>query len=153
MNQLLLISFASLALTLAVHGQGSSAVFNPQSHNTSAVDAKGIRHDANSYKASPPWLLDRVAAVAPEYPIREKSMRHEGRPIVRLTLDLKTGRVVKTTLIKSSGYGALDSCAVAALSRWTWRPGRWKEIDMPVTFRMGNASAPPPAGMSRLPRS
>lgn len=150
---MLLISFVSLIATIPALGQGSSAVFNPQSHNTSAVDAKGIRHDAKTYKASPPWLLDRVAAVAPDYPIRERSMRHEGQSIVRLSLDVKTGRVVKATLIKSSGHGALDNCAVAALRRWTWRPGRWKEIDMPVTFRIGNASAPPPPGMSRLPRS
>ena len=153
MKKLLLISLASFVLTLPARAQDSFAMFNLQSHLTSAIDAKGIRHNAESYAGSPPRLLDRVAAVAPDYPIRERSMRHEGRPIVRLTLDLKTGRVAKATLIRSSGYAALDNSAVAALSRWTWRPGKWKEIDMPVRFLMGNASAPPPPGMSRLPRS
>jgi TonB family protein len=153
MNKLLLISLASLTLTVPARAQGISAMFNPQSHLTSAIDAKGRRHNADSYEGSPPWLLDRVTGVAPEYPIRERSLRHEGQPLVRLTLDLKTGRVVKATLIRSSGYVALDNSAVAALNHWTWRPGKWKEIDMPVLFRIGDASASPPPGMSRLPRS
>src|ERR1700674_1117347 len=82
----------------------SSADFNPRSRNTSAIDAKGIRHDGHSYKGNPPWLVDRVGGPAPDYPIEDRRMRHEGRVIVRLTLDLKTGHVVKASLLKSSGY-------------------------------------------------
>jgi len=98
------------------------------------------------------WLIV-LEDPAPDYPIEERRMRHQGRAIVRLTLDLSTGHVVKASLVKSSGYPMLDRCAIAAFSRWTWRPGKWKEINLPVTFRMGDASQPPPRGSVRLPRS
>jgi TonB family protein len=153
MNRPLLVAFLLFIGALRLCGQGSSADFNPWSHNSSAVDAKGVHHDPHSYKGNPPWLVDRVGGPAPEYPIDERRMRHQGNAIVRLTLDLKTGHVVKASLLKSSGYPTLDKCAIAAFSRWTWRPGKWKEIDLPVTFRMGNASQPPPPGSIRLPRS
>jgi TonB family protein len=105
-----------------------------------------------STRGSPPWALDIIAAVAPAYPFRERNLRHEGMAIVRLTLNIKTGRVVKATLLKSSGYRTLDDCAIAAFSRWVWRAGRWKEIDEGVMFRLSrNPYAPPPRGSFRLP--
>jgi TonB family protein len=147
MNRPLLVALLSLIGASRLCGY---ADFNPWSHNTSAVDAKGIRHDAHSYKGNAPWLVDRVGGPAPEYPIEERRMRHQGRAIVRLTLDLKTGHVIKASLVKSSGYPTLVRCAVAAFSRWTWRPGKWKEIDLPVTFEIGNPQSPP-RGSVRLP--
>ncbi len=152
MNYVLLVLTAMLCTSLQLHGQGSSADFYAQSRNTSAVDAKGVRRDGSAYKGAPPWLRDRISGPGPEYPLNERRMRHEGRTIVRLTLDLKTGRTVNASVLRPSGYPALDRAAIAALSRWTWRPGRWNEIDMPVTFRMGNASRPPAPGRIRLPR-
>jgi len=153
MNRLLLVALLLFIGALRLCGQGSSADFNPWSHNTSAVDAKGVRHDAHSYNGNPPWLVDRLQGPASDYPIEERRMRHQGRAIVRLTLDLKSGHVVKAFLLKSSGYPTLDRCAIASLSLWTWRPGKWKEIDLPVRFQMGDASKPPPNGSIRLPRS
>ena len=153
MNRLLVISLIWLLAALQGYAQGSSANFNSWSHVTSAVDAKGIRHDAHAYKGSPPWLLDCVPGIGADYPVEERRMRHEGRAIVRLTLDINTGRVVKTTLLESSGYRTLDNCAIASYRTWRWRPGKWKEIDMPVRFRIGDASAPPPHGSVRLPHS
>lgn len=153
MNGRLLILFASFLAAFQVDARsGVSATFNPVADYSSAVDAKGIRHFGNEYKGSPPWALDIIAAVAPAYPFRERNLRHEGMAIVRLTLNIKTGRVVKATLLKSSGYRMLDDCAIAAFSRWVWRAGRWKEIDEGVMFRLSrNPYAPPPRGSFRLP--
>jgi TonB family protein len=153
MNRLLLILVPSFFAAFQVDAaSGVSAISNPWSHDTSAVDTKGIRHFGDEYKGSPPWSLDSIVAVAPAYPFRERNLRHEGTAIVRLTLNVTTGHVVKAILLKSSGYSTLDDCAIAAFSRWVWRPGRWKEIDMSVTFRLSrNPYAPPPRGSFRLP--
>lgn len=154
MNRLLLLIFASFLGAFQPNAKGGSAdFFNPWSHNTSAVDAKGIRHNGSAYKGSPPWLIDRVAGPGPDYPIEARRMRYEGRTIVRLTLDINTGHVVKARLLQSSGFQTLDNSAIKAFSQWTWQPGKWKEIDMPVTFRLGAPPATPPRGSIPLPRS
>jgi TonB family protein len=128
----------------------SSASLNTQS--TAALDAKGVLHQWTEYSGVPPWLNDRVKSPAPEYPYSERLHWHEGQGIVRLTLELKTGLVTKAAMVKSTGFSALDQSAVSAFKRWTWKPGRWKEIYMPVNFRMGGPR-PLPAGAVRLPPS
>ena len=151
MNRLLLSTFVVLLSATSLRAQGSAGYYNAGSHNTSAVDAKGVRHTADSYRGAPPWLADRLSGPSPDYPMRERALRYEGQSIVRMTLDLKTGRVIKTLLLKSSGYPTLDQCALSAFSRWTWGPGRWREIDMAVTFQLGNPSRVPVRGATRLP--
>ena len=129
---------------------GSSAYFNPQSSIGSAVDAKGIRHYGSSYKGSPPWLLDRLSGMAAFYPIEERRYRHQGMGMFRLTLDLNTGRVASVTVVKSTGFSALDNSAVSAFRDWRFRPGRWREIDMGTMFLI-SASPQPRPGSVRLP--
>ena len=154
MNRALLVAVSTLCTAAQLYAQDNGGWFYAQSHNTRAVDAKGVRHDASAYKGAPPWLSDRISGPAPEYPGAERALRHEGRVIVRLALDVKTGRVTKAYILTSSGYASLDSYAIAALSRWTWRPGRWKEIDLPVRFHITpEYSKPPVPGAARLPRS
>jgi TonB family protein len=56
------------------------------------------------------------------------------------------------TVLRSTGYANLNNSAMVALGRWRWKPGRWKEVDMPITFEM--VSRPPtrlPPGATRLP--
>jgi len=130
---------------------GSSATFHPYSHKTSAVDSNGIRHLGSDYPGNPPWLDDRVQTIAPDYPYSDRRNRHEGTTIVRLTLDLRSGSVVSAVVIKSSGFKTLDDCAVAALLQWRWKSGKWKRIDMPVKFELGNPVPPLPPGAVRLP--
>jgi TonB family protein len=151
MNRTLLVVFALFIGVYKAYAQGVSVHLNESSHNTSAIDSKGVRHDGHAYKGIPPWNLDRIKAVAPNYPFEERRLRHQGRAIVRLTLDINTGRVVKATLLKSTGYSGLDNSAIAAFSQWTWRPGRWKEIDEAVTFHL-RGSMKAPAAESRRTR-
>jgi TonB family protein len=130
----------------------SSAYFENGQH-TFAVDTKGVIHQGKEYAGVPPWVNDTVKSPAPEYPYSERLYRHQGRGIIRITLDLRTGLVTKATMIRSTGFSALDQSAVSAFKRWAWKPGRWKEIYFPVKFQIGGAPASLPPGAIRLPPS
>jgi TonB family protein len=99
------------------------------------VDAKGVRRRGVDYPGKhPPWQHDMIKAVAPIYPDRDRILRHEGEGLFQLMLDLKTGSVAKVTVIQSTGFPALDTSAVTSLRQWRWKPGKWREIDVPVRF-------------------
>jgi TonB family protein len=123
-----------------------SEAFLTQGQPTSAIDAKGIRHSAPSETAAP-WLNDRIKAIAPEYSYADRAQRHVGTGQFHLVLDLNTGVVTRITVIKSTGFPTLDTSAVAALRQWRWKPGRWKEIDLPVAFILRQTYAPPPGSV------
>jgi TonB family protein len=103
---------------------------------SSAVDAKGVRHRGSNYVGPAPWIDDAIKTVAPNYPYEARSRRIQGSGLFRLSLDLNTGSVRKVTLIQSTGSSVLDNSATDAFRRWRWKPGRWQEIDMPITFTM-----------------
>jgi TonB family protein len=71
--------------------------------------------------------------------------------IFRLTLDLKTGAVTRVTIVKSTGFLTLDRAAMAAFRRWRWKPGKWKEIDMPIRFSLSSSRPRLPPGAVRIP--
>ena len=155
MNRPLIVVVALLLITLQLYAEDTAGWLYAQSQHGSAVDINGVRHDAKAYKGSLPWLIDRISGPAPHYPMSERAMHHQGSAIIRLILDVKTGRVIRTFILKSSGYAELDRCALTAFSRWTWRPGQWKEIDLPVGFHLtshSHISQPPVAGATRLPQ-
>jgi TonB family protein len=103
----------------------------------SAIDAQGVRHDARDYSGRPvPWRGDIAKSIAPEYPYEERTRHHEGSGLFRLTLDLKTGLVTNVLMITSTGFKGLDASGIKSLRQWRWRPGRWRQIDIPLTFTM-----------------
>ena len=113
-----------------------------------AVDVKGQRHTPAEYpKQHPPWLDDRVHSVAPVYPEADKVAHRGGEGVFKMILDMRTGAVAKVVVVKSTGFRNLDQSAIAAFRQWRWRAGRWKEIEMPITFRV----VPGPPGP--LPRT
>jgi TonB family protein len=101
-----------------------------------AIDAKGVAYVGSQYAGSPPWMDDVVHSVIPDYPYYARAVRQQGTGLYRVILDLKTGAVTKVTIVRSAGFGKLDDSVVAALRQWRWKPGRWKEIGLPVTFVM-----------------
>jgi protein TonB len=118
---------------------------------TRAVDAKGVHHDGDSYPHKrPPWLDDIVKKPGPNYPYSDRAKHHTGRGLFRIYLDLQTGAVTQVATLQSTGFATLDESAVAALRRWRWKPGKWKEIEIPVTFVMGHVSDPLPRGATQL---
>ena len=66
-------------------------------------------------------------------------------------LDLKTGLVRNAIVVQSTGYKTLDNNALVALRRWHWKPGRWKEIDIPITFLSSATQLPPKASLVPMP--
>jgi TonB family protein len=134
----------------------SSAFFGsdvgPVAGLSSAVDAKGVRHYGRDYpKVLSPWVRDCVKAIAADYPHEDRWARHQGVGLFRLRLDLKTGVVTNVTLLKSTGFSTLDNSAMAALRKWRWQPGKWREAEIPVRFEISNSL--PPAGAIRIPNS
>lgn len=147
---IILVFIGEFTLSPVSHAQGDSAFLANTGKITSAVDAKGVRHRSDDYREGPPWLDDRVQAFAPDYPYADKKQRHEGVGLFRLALNVKTGVVEGITVLRTTGYNTLDNSAVASFRRWRWKPGKWKQVDVPVTFAV--SSSPLPPGSVRLPR-
>jgi TonB family protein len=145
----LALSLVVLSAPAGLFAQASAAHLSGAS--TAAVDAKGAWHQSSQYPGKlPPWMVDRIWSIAPDYPYSERARRHAGSGYFQVTLDTKTGAVTKVAVRKSTGFPTLDNCAVAALRQWRWKPGKWREVEMPVTFKL--ASPPPlPRGSVPLP--
>jgi TonB family protein len=124
-----LIATVSLSAQSLSHSQSE-----PES---SAVDLKGVRHHTSDYgDERPPWDTDLIKFVKPDYPTDARARHMQGTAAFRITLDVNTGSAANVTRIKSTGSTALDDAAMRAIRLWRWRPGRWKEIDIPVTFTL-----------------
>jgi TonB family protein len=107
---------------------------------SSAVDAQGVRHRGRDYAGPVPWIHDAIKTQRPKYPYEQRVRYIGGMGVVRVTLDLSTGAVSNATMVRSTGVPALDSSAMTAFHQWQWRPGKWKEIDVPITFASGPRS-------------
>lgn len=77
----------------------------------------GIR-PGSAERNLPPWFHDRVKAFAPDYPDRDRAKRNQGAGLFRLTLELKTGAVLRVTMLKSTGFVTLDRSTISAFRRW-----------------------------------
>jgi outer membrane biosynthesis protein TonB len=56
--------------------------------------------------------------------------------LYRLDIDLKTGRVSRTTIMKSAGSPILDKASTFAFNRWVFTPGKWSAMIIPTTVRV-----------------
>ena len=69
---------------------------------SSAVDAKGVRHQAKDYpKDHAPWMADVTKQIAPDMEL-DQAHRVGGFGLYRVVLDLKTGSVRKVSVIHST---------------------------------------------------
>src|SRR5439155_18834414 len=114
---------------------------------SSAVDAQRVHHYWCDYgRMMVPWIHDALYAPRPKYPYQARTRRIMGSVLFRMTLDFGTGTVVTVTTIKSTGSPMLDDASLSALRHWRFNPGRWKEVDFPITFTIASGSprvAPP----------
>ena len=154
--RLCFVASAALALCICQShaiAQGGNAFIEPGNQEpSSAVDASGRHYRGSDYpRATPPWWQDRVKGIAPEYPFGDRRKRHEGAGRFKLTLDLRTGLVSGVVVVRSTGYKTLDGCAVVALRQWRWKPGKWRELELPVSFTMSRATPRP--NSIRLPNT
>ena len=102
-----------------------------------AIDAHGKRQ-SNALCAR-----DVIWACPPRYPLRARSSdpstwsrNFHGEGLYRLDIDLKTGRVSRTTIIKSAGSPTLDRASTWAFNRWVFTPGKWSAMIIPTTVRV-----------------
>jgi TonB family protein len=149
------ICVAACILPITLGARGSSAYLTREGPNGNAVDAKGVRYYGKNYPGRvPPWLADRTRAIGPEYSFHDRRYRNEGVGLFRLSVDLRTGLVSKVAILRSTGFRTLDNSALFALRQWSWKPGKWKEVDMPVSFVMGSGSVVrTPPGAVLLPNA
>ena len=111
---------------------------------STAVDAKGTHHRPSDYgDKNAPWMNDRVNFVQPDYPLEARAGHKQGTGFFRIILDVKTGSVTDVSVLKSTGSLELDASAARAIRQWRWRPYRWKEINLPVTFTMQSRGSYP----------
>jgi len=105
---------------------------------------KGYAIDAHG-KRQPNTLCARdvIWACPPRYPLRARSSdpstwsrNFHGEGLYRLDIDLKTGRVSRTTIIKSAGSPILDRASTWAFNRWVFTPGKWSAMIIPTTVRV-----------------
>ena len=116
-----------------------------------AIDAKGIRHRGSDHaSALKPWMPISGPGIA--YPYDDMHHRREGVGLFRLILDLKAGLVKNVTIVKSTGFRTLDNSVLIAVRQWHWKPGQWKEIDLPVTFTVASWPFKLPTGAAPFPR-
>jgi TonB family protein len=149
---LFVLALIGPAISPSINAQSSTAYLGPTGTRSSAVDAKGVRHRDDERRGTlPVWMQDRIKVFAPDYPYRDRAQRNEGTGLFRLTLDLKTGAVTGITMLKSTGFVTLDRCTIAAFHHWRWKPGKWKEIEMPITFTMGQRPVRLPPGVVPIP--
>lgn len=151
-RRIVLLASIALAIAPSLQAAGSSAYLGTTGMPSSAVDAKGVRHfSSKNPRGFPPWIQDRVKAFAPDYPYRDRAQRNEGTGVFRLRLNLKTGAVTHVTMLKSTGFVTLDRAALASFYHWRWKPGKWKEIEMPITFTLSSHQTRLPSGADRIP--
>ena len=105
--------------------------------NGYAIDAHGKRQP-NALCAR-----DIIWARAPSYPLRAQSSdpsswsrNFRGDGLYQLDIDLKTGRVSRVTVIKSTGSAVLDRLSTAAFGRWVFTRGKWLAMIIPTTVRV-----------------
>src|SRR6266508_3943969 len=127
---------ASMCVLLSSFACFGTSLLGAQQIVSSAVDIRGQRHFGSRDFPGlyTPWIADLIAYRHPEYTYEDRARRHKGDGLFRITLNPKTGLVTQVTVIKSTGFASLDNSAVAAIRKWRWKPGRWKEVDMPIRF-------------------
>lgn len=100
------------------------------------VDAKGIIHwQRNDPDGLAPWLEDLTAQVRIAPGLNSDRIHEgEGLGVYRVFINLKTGAVTDVAVVKSTEHEVLDNNARTALRQARWKPGKWKQVDIPVQF-------------------
>jgi TonB family protein len=141
-----------IAVTLACVASAANIQPTPVDYETSAVDIHGVRHFRNQYPGRhAPWQDDMSQAFAPDHPYGDRSLHHQGKGLFQITLDTKTGAVTEIAVVKSTGFSSLDSAAIASLRHWRWKPGKWKQINLPIAFELSKGSPRLKPGQTPLP--
>ncbi len=81
-----------------------------------------------------------IYAPRPEYPYEARRQGAIGTGVASLTIDQATGLVTNARMLRTTGKSVLDSSAIKAFSRWRFRPGTARLVQVPVTFTLTGVS-------------
>ena len=139
---------------IQLSAEENSADYDRAGRMTAAIDSNGVRHRGADYKGGAlPWIREATKG-RPFYPYEARHLHREGIAVIRCSLDPKTGKIVGMSVAKSSGSPILDNGAQTTLASWKWPPGKWKEVEVPVEFKLsGKASGPEIPRPARKPTS
>ena len=87
------------------------------------------------YASGPEVAAMFIKFVHPDYPYEARHARRTGSGIYRVYIN-PDGTVKTVGVVKSTGHPDLDLAAAAGLYHCLAKPGRRREVDMPVTFTM-----------------
>ncbi len=96
-----------------------------------------------------PWFKDALKRTPVQYPVSEGGTIRQGSGMFHVSIDPKSGSVRNVTASKSTGFVVLDNAAIESLRHRRWRPGTWKEVELPVVFK---ASSDQPVTVGPLTR-
>jgi TonB family protein len=96
-------------------------------------------------------LQDVLYRVGPRYPSRYQRARIGGTGRFRMNIDFKTGTVKSVTVVKSTGSDGLDREAIFALRQWRFKPGKAREVEIPISFHNGSEPLRLPPGSKLEP--
>jgi TonB family protein len=125
------IVFASLAAVMAP----SQAAQPPELSRGITADGRVI---TSPYGVPPPWGRDITHLEKAHYPESLRAKHPVASGFFRLMFDLRTGRVRKVVVERSSGYPAADANIVTALQQWQLKPNTWKEFQVHVSIGYGS---------------
>ena len=149
---ILLGLFIVSATPLCVSARDAQAFAKPGERGCRAIDARGVVHNERHPPGElSPWFKDCIRPIGPDYPYMARVLHQMGSGYFRLQLDLKTGAVMQITTIQSTGFRSLDTAALRALRKWRWKPDKWQQVDIPVTFQLEQHPTIRP-GAVRLPK-
>jgi TonB family protein len=96
-------------------------------------------------------MQDILYQVGPRYPSKYQRARIGGTGRFRMNIDFNTGKVKSVTVVKSTGSDGLDREAIFALRQWRFKPGKARQVEMPITFHNGSEPLVLPPGAVLTP--
>jgi TonB family protein len=96
-------------------------------------DGRLVRPNKNDRRI--PWHVDLLEHPHGEYPYAARVHYRTGKGWFRLELR-PNGSVATVRVMQTTGSADLDAAAIGSLSRWRFRPGKWKWVDEFIAFRM-----------------
>jgi TonB family protein len=105
----------------------------------------------SSVRADRVSMEDILYKVGPRYPMVYQRERIGGTGRFRMNIDFKTGKVTSVTVVRSTGNDGLDREAIYALRRWRFKPGKAREVEVPITFSNGSEPLVLPPGSVLTP--
>ncbi|MEY2576851.1 MAG: hypothetical protein QOF80_2338 [Verrucomicrobiota bacterium] len=96
-------------------------------------------------------MQDVLYKVGPRYPANYQRARIGGTGRFRMNIDFNTGKVTSVTVVKSTGSDGLDREAIFALRQWRFKPGKARQVEMPITFHNGSEPLVLPPGAVLTP--